>query len=590
MKTPLGPSQLLENGQIFAYGGMCQELMDAPIPTTISLSAPQTPSIGQSGTYSLCEVCNLQLTSAAQAQLHYNGRSHLRRVRQLQAGEAGQQASAGAQSRSLPHATGLCSQPAGLTPTPGPSPGLSIPTSTTTGSGCGTVGGALPGLIGATGPSVMMKPFLSFPVETSTPVGLFPNFNTMDPVQKAVINHTFGVTLVPKKKQVISCNVCQLRFNSDSQAEAHYRGSRHAKKLKSQENKVKAKLSITGETNGSNTSPAGPAPPVPANISTNQHTELLPSLPDPTSPLKPFLLLSSSPLSSPSPSSSRAGSEPPPSSPPSALPAPGLSSSSSSSSSSSKSSPPPPPASAPVIAAPSVPAPPSSQASSQDAPLSAESEEEKAKKLLYCSLCKVAVNSLSQLEAHNAGSKHKTMLEARSGAGPIKAYPRPGAKLKNGSSSVIKGSGLQNKTFHCQICDVHVNSEIQLKQHISSRRHKDRVAGKPSKPKYSPYNKQQRSSLTELVKPTLSPSFLTTPFAPPPSSLPLTSTISLPPTSLSSTLSSSPLLTATSSPLTTAISLHPRPPASSSLFTASFLRPAPGPIRASQGSILFTPY
>lgn len=56
------------------------------------------------------------------------------------------------------------------------------------------------------------------------------------------------------------------------------------------------------------------------------------------------------------------------------------------------------------------------------------------------------------------------MLEARSGAGPIKAYPRPGAKLKNGSATGLKGSGLQNKTFHCQICDVHVNSEIQLKQ------------------------------------------------------------------------------------------------------------------------------
>ncbi|KAM6978202.1 zinc finger protein 385B [Tautogolabrus adspersus] len=598
MKTPLSPSQLLERGQIFAFGGMCQELMDTPIPTTISLSMQQTPSTGQSGTYSLCEVCNLQLTSAAQAQLHYNGRSHLRRVRQLQAGETGQQASAGAQSRSLPQATGLSSQPAGLTPTPGLCPGLSVPTSTTSGSGCGAVGGALPGLIGATGPSVMMKPFLSFPVETSSPVGLFPNFNTMDPVQKAVINHTFGVTLVPKKKQVISCNVCQLRFNSDSQAEAHYRGSRHAKKLKSQENKVKAKMSINGETNGSSTSPSGPTLPVPANSSTNQNTELLPSLMDSTSPIKPFLLLSSSPLSS-SPSSSRAGSEPPPSSPPSALPAPGLScsfSSSSPSSSSSKASP-PPPLSAPVISS-SLPAPPTpaSQAASQDAPLSVESEEEKAKKLLYCSLCKVAVNSLSQLEAHNAGSKHKTMLEARSGAGPIKAYPRPGAKLKNGSTTILKGSGLQNKTFHCQICDVHVNSEIQLKQHISSRRHKDRVAGKPSKPKYSPYNKQQRGTLTtELVKPSLSPSFLSTPFAPPPSSL--STTISIPPTSLSSStlltpssLSSSPLLTTTASHLTPAITLHPRPPTSSSLFTASFLRPAPGPIRASQGSILFTPY
>ncbi|EMP26363.1 hypothetical protein UY3_16562, partial [Chelonia mydas] len=64
-------------------------------------------------------------------------------------------------------------------------------------------------------PSLDIKPFMSFPVDSSSAVGLFPNFNTMDPVQKAVINHTFGVSIPPKKKQVISCNVCQLRFNSD---------------------------------------------------------------------------------------------------------------------------------------------------------------------------------------------------------------------------------------------------------------------------------------------------------------------------------------------------------------------------------------
>ncbi|KAM7406740.1 hypothetical protein PAMA_002786 [Pampus argenteus] len=309
----------------------------------------------------------------------------------------------------------------------------------------------------------------------------------MDPVQKAVINHTFGVTMVPKKKQVISCNVCQLRFNSD--AEAHYRGSRHAKKLKSQENKAKAKMAVTAETNGRSSNLTGPAPPISANSSTNQNTA------SPTPPL----------LSNPSSSPPLPPSPPPP--PPLAEravsllhPAPLC-------------SPRPRPllllfllflfqslSASPLSSTSHLLLPcSSSSSSSQDAPLSAESEEEKAKKLLYCSLCKVAVNSLSQLEAHNAGSKHKTMLEARSGAGPIKAYPRPGGKLKNGSSSTLKGSGLQNKTFHCQICDVHVNSEIQLKQHISSRRHKDRVAGKPSKPKYSPYNKQQRSSLTVSV-------------------------------------------------------------------------------------------
>ncbi|KAM6934120.1 zinc finger protein 385B [Xenentodon cancila] len=392
----------------------------------------------------------------------------------------------------------------------------------------------------------------------------------MDPVQKAVINHTFGVTMVSKKKRVISCNVCQLRFNSDSQAEAHYRGSRHTKKLKSQENKAKNKLSVTEETNRSHCSPTGPAPLASVSRNNNQQTDVLYNPTDSSSTLKLLHPPLTSARSS-SPTFSRAGSEPPPPSPPSALPAPGLPSSASSSSSSP----------ATPVTCSSSSAFPLQTFSSQGAP---ESEEEKAKKLLYCSLCKVAVNSLSQLEAHNAGSKHKTMLEARSGAGPIKAYPRPAAKLKNGRSSGLKGSGLQNKTFHCQICDVHVNSEIQLKQHISSRRHKDRVAGKPAKPKYSPYNKQHRSSLTDLPKSSLSPSFLSTSFAPHSSTLP--SSISLPPPSMSSP----PILSRSSSPLTPAISLHPHPAVSSSLFTTSFLRPAPGPIRASQGSIVFTPY
>lgn len=35
----------------------------------------------------------------------------------------------------------------------------------------------------------------------------------------------------------------------------------------------------------------------------------------------------------------------------------------------------------------------------------AETEQEKARRLLYCSLCKVAVNSASQLEAHNSGKR-----------------------------------------------------------------------------------------------------------------------------------------------------------------------------------------
>lgn len=61
-----------------------------------------------------------------------------------------------------------------------------------------------------------------------------------------------------------------------------------------------------------------------------------------------------------------------------------------------------------------------------------------------------------------AGTKHKTMLEARTGVGSIKSFPRPGVKSKLAAST--KSTGLQNKTFYCEICDVHVNSDTQLKQ------------------------------------------------------------------------------------------------------------------------------
>ncbi|XP_038277230.1 zinc finger protein 385B isoform X3 [Dermochelys coriacea] len=416
-------------------------------------------------------------------------------------------------------------------------------------------------------PSLDIKPFMSFPVDSSSAVGLFPNFNTMDPVQKAVINHTFGVSIPPKKKQVISCNVCQLRFNSDpiwraaflrnscwqslqnvymkgikpslhlwdlllqnirittdssssnqnSQAEAHYKGSKHAKKVKALEaTKNKPKAGSSKDSAKANTSCS--ATPVTANISDKSEDKG-----------------KAKTSGSSQPSNTEVGLF---------FPKPGA-----------------------ITLAPIISTSSSNSTNGATSTVS-ESEEEKAKKLLYCSLCKVAVNSLSQLEAHNTGSKHKTMVEARNGAGPIKSYPRLGSRLKiqNGS----KGSGLQNKTFHCEICDVHVNSEIQLKQHISSRRHKDRVAGKPMKPKYSPYNKLQRSPSIlaaklafqkDMIKP-LAPAFL------------------------SSSL-------AAAAAVSSALSLPPRP--SASLFQApaippALLRPGHGPIRATPASILFAPY
>ncbi|XP_069772221.1 zinc finger matrin-type protein 3-like [Narcine bancroftii] len=39
-----------------------------------------------SATYTLCKVCNIQLNSAAQTQIHYNGKSHQKRLKQLNDG------------------------------------------------------------------------------------------------------------------------------------------------------------------------------------------------------------------------------------------------------------------------------------------------------------------------------------------------------------------------------------------------------------------------------------------------------------------------------------------------------------------------
>uniref|UniRef100_A0AAY5JWN9 C2H2-type domain-containing protein n=1 Tax=Esox lucius TaxID=8010 RepID=A0AAY5JWN9_ESOLU len=206
----------------------------------------------------------------------------------------------------------------------------------------------------------------------------------------------------------------------------------------------------------------------------------------------------------------------------------------------------------------------------QEAETDPETEEEKARRLLYCSLCKVAVNSASQLEAHNSGTKHKTMLEARSGVGSIKAFPRPGVKSKLAPPTKA-ATGLQDKTFHCEICNVHVNSETQLKQHISSRRHKDRAAGKPAKPKYSPYSKTQKVQAKQPVKLTVGKELCQPQ---------MTHII---PAHLAA-LASAAAAMGSALP-----GLGPNHAPGPTLFHP-LLRPAPGPIRTSHTQLLFAPY
>ncbi|XP_048416909.1 zinc finger protein 385D isoform X4 [Stegostoma tigrinum] len=391
-------------------------------------------------------------------------------------------------------------------------------------------------------PALDMKHLLPFRLNNPSPVGLFPNFNAMDPVQKAVINHTFGVTLPPKKKQVISCNVCHLRFNSENQAEAHYKGHKHARKLKALEalkNKQKTTAAKDDDVTQSVHNPDD-------TTSDAEKTEDCPTTPtgektkgNSTSLVqvsKVFLV-------------ENAGSK--------------MSTFSCSEATNGRSE--------NDIATSVVHTAEIVRSEGTDSVGSApesEKDGEKMKQQLYCAVCKVTVNSASQLEAHNNGSKHKSMLQGQnshSRRSRLRLFPRTLYKTKRIGN---KGSiGLQSKAFHCNICEIYVNSETQLKQHMTSRRHKERLTGKPSKPKYSPYTKLQQTAVLatkmafqkHLTKP-LAAGFLPNP------------------------------LTAAAVCAMPNLTLRP-----TTLFQTPFLGPAffratPGPLRATHTPFLFAPY
>ncbi|KAK5855951.1 hypothetical protein PBY51_007580 [Eleginops maclovinus] len=229
-------------------------------------------------------------------------------------------------------------------------------------------------------------------------------------------------------------------------------------------------------------------------------------------------------------------------------------------------------------------------------------ESKKSKAHLHCPVCKVTVNSTSQLDAHNSGTKHKLMLEGHSvlprRRGKVVAA-RSGCKSKRLAS---KGSvGVPSKNFQCEVCEIFVNSETQLSQHMNSRRHKDRLAGKPPKPKFTPHTKTQPSTSLANVRWSGYAGVAVSAMKKAFSQYNLTSLSAQTKLALQKQLTKSLTTGFLPSPLTQptlctmANPLALRHPMGTTFIQTPFLgpalfRPAPGPLRATHTPIIFSPY
>ncbi|XP_053706796.1 zinc finger protein 385C isoform X1 [Synchiropus splendidus] len=518
--------------------------------------------------YTLCDVCNIQLNSAAQAQIHFNGKSHQKRLKKISSGKVAGGTGTSAQGSPL-----LASLPV---------PGRPVQ------------------------PQLDLKHLLPFRLNGSSPLSLFPNFNTMDPVQKAVINHTFGVPQPLKKKQIISCNICHLRFNSTNQAEAHYKGHKHARKLKAMEAQ-KNRQRRSGEASAGRerdrdrdrerSKTAEVALPSAMDTRPVESTSLQAELEVATIDVK----LDESPRSSVmlTPVSDVSSVEMVTLSPPQISPSSQISETASDTSSPE------------VPEAVEIPGPTSDSdgpadktSTSEDAPMDDDKDGKKSKAHLHCPVCKVTVNSSSQLDAHNSGTKHKLMLEGQS------VLPRRRGKVLAARGSckskrlASKGSvGVPSKNFQCEVCEIFVNSETQLSQHMNSRRHKDRLAGKPPKPKFTPHSKSQPSSslanvrwsgyagvAVSAMKKAFGQYNLTSLSSQTKLALQKQLTKSLTTGFLPSPLTPPTLCTVATNPLAL------RHPVGTTTFIQSpflgpaLFRPAPGPLRATHTPIIFSPY
>ncbi|GFS84222.1 zinc finger protein [Nephila pilipes] len=109
-------------------------------------------------------------------------------------------------------------------------------------------------------------------------------------------------------------------------------------------------------------------------------------------------------------------------------------------------------------------------------------------KSFRCDLCNITANSSLQLQTHLDGTKHKNkLLQQQQPKENKEESDSTEVNGKSNGSALIRplpaefGEPQPTKIFKfsCDTCNVTLNSDIQLQQHLTSKKHQAKVEGKP---------------------------------------------------------------------------------------------------------------
>lgn len=198
-----------------------------------------------------CETCGFGLNSEVQATAHYSGKSHLKKVKQLGSGSGHAPGTAPSSGLATKHTWPACQNKWGTAHESkfGATSSLQQPKKSMFSQRETNVESYVAlkeyGMLKSKSECTQPPPISSNssdntlrfgaygqilpPTEptTATPPQVVLNSN---PVEKAVLDNFLGI-LPTKRRKIVNCDLCDMIFNSDSQANAHFEGTKHKRKL-----------------------------------------------------------------------------------------------------------------------------------------------------------------------------------------------------------------------------------------------------------------------------------------------------------------------------------------------------------------------